>query len=338
MGSATDYAEAMRAMRSALADQPEVRDMIRYATLAPNGHNSQPWRFTAGPNQIRLRPDFARRTPIVDPDDHHVFVSLGCAAETLALAGAARGCGGDLRFDAADGGAIAFDYRQTPRSRSVLFDAIPRRQSTRSLYDGRAVSREDLGTLAAAAAIPGVDLTLITDRSRLARVRDLVVAGNSAQMGDPAFVRELKSWLRFNSRQALRTGDGLYSATVGSPALPEWLGPHAFDLFDGATAENDKYARQLDSSAGVAVFVGAQADPVHWTLVGRACQRFALQATALGIKTAFVNQPVEVPALRPELASLVGAPDRRPDIVMRFGYAPDMPFSARRPVALVLAA
>ena len=35
---------------------------------------------------------------------------------------------------------------------------------------------------------------------------------------------------------------------------------------------------------------------MHWIEVGRACQRFALQATALGLKCAFINQPVEVPA------------------------------------------
>jgi hypothetical protein len=184
--------------------------------------------------------------------------------------------------------------------------------------------------------MPGVDLVLITDRPRMDHIRDLVVAGNSAQMGDPAFIRELKSWLRFNPRQALRTGDGLYSATVGSPALPEWLGLRAFDLFDGAKSENDKYARQLKSSSGVAVFLGAREDREHWTLVGRACQRFALQATALGLKTAFVNQPVEVAAVRPELAALVGMGGRRPDIVMRFGHGPDMPFSARRPVESLL--
>jgi len=74
-----------------------------------------------------------------------------------------------------------------------------------------------------------------------------------------------------------------------------------------------------------------------WVRAGRACQRFALQATALGLKLAFMNQPVEVASLRPELASLVGTPGRRPDIVMRFGYGPAMPFSARRPMAAVLA-
>ena len=109
-----------------------------------------------------------------------------------------------------------------------------------------------------------------------------------------------------------------------------------FDRFAGVAHENEKYVRQLRSSAGIAVFAGARADPEHWIQVGRACQRFALQATALGLQHAFMNQPVEVVSLRPELASLVGLPGRRPDIVMRFGRGRALPFSARRPVENVL--
>gem|GEM_PF-2363941 len=211
--SASDYQESVQAMRATLAEQPATQGLIRYATLALDGHNTQPWRFAVSSNRITLRPDVSRRTPVVDPDDHHVFASLGCAAETFALAGAARRRAGDLRFDEVDGGAIAFDHSHTPGSRSVLFDAIPKRQSTRNIYDGRPVSSDDLATLATAAAMPGVDLVLITDRPRMGHPRDLVAAGNGR---DPAFIRELKSWLRFNPRQALRTGDGLHSATVGS--------------------------------------------------------------------------------------------------------------------------
>ena len=50
------------------------------------------------------------------------------------------------------------------------------------------------------------------------------------------------------------------------------------------------------------------------------------------------NQPVEVAAFRPELASLAGLPGRRPDIVMRFGYGPLLPYSPRRPVSAVMTA
>ncbi len=177
---------------------------------------------------------------------------------------------------------------------------------------------------------------LISDRPQIERVRDLVVAGNSAQMADAAFVRELRTWLRFSPREAIEAGDGLFSAAGGNPTLPAWLGPLVFDWVFRAEAENDKYARHLRSSSGVAVFVSQQNDRDHWVRAGRACQRFALQATALGLKHAFVNQPVEVASLRPELAALVGMPGRRPDIVMRFGYGPTLPFSTRRPVEAAL--
>ncbi|PZO02205.1 MAG: Tat pathway signal protein, partial [Alphaproteobacteria bacterium] len=182
----------------------------------------------------------------------------------------------------------------------------------------------------------GVDVILITDRPQIARVRDLVIQGNTAQLADAAFVRELKSWIRFNPRQALKTGDGLFSVASGNPPLPTWLGSAMFDATFKPKAENDRYAGQLDTSAGVAVFVGEREDKDHWTRVGRSSQRFALQATALGLKCAYTNQPVEVGSLRPELASLIGLTGRRPDLVMRFGNGPTLPFSARKPLATVI--
>lgn len=332
------YATTVDAVRETLSERPGLAELVRYATLAANGHNTQPWRFHLADGRIVILPDFARRTPVVDPDDHHLFVSLGCAAENLALAAAARGRKGEPRFDPDGAGSVVFEFGGAPPERSILFEAIPKRQSTRADYDGRPVASRDLAALAAAARVPGVDLILMTDRQQVERVLDLVVAGNTAQMSDPAFVGELKQWLRFNPRQALETGDGLFSAATGNPTAPAWLGSLMFDLAFRAAAENDKYARQLRSSAGVAVFVSERDDKDHWMRAGRACQRFALQATALGLKHAFINQPIEVAALRPQFASLGGRPDRRPDIVMRFGHGPTLPYAPRRPVEAVLSA
>ncbi len=337
MGSMEEYNASSAAPRAALSARPNMLDFVRYATLAANGHNTQPWRFRIGEERIEILPDFARRTPVVDPDDHHLFASLGCAAENLALAAEARGRAGEIGFDPAHEGSVVFQFGGGRASGSALFDAIPRRQSTRAEYDGRPAGAADLRMLAAASAVPGVDLVLITGRPQVDRVRDLVVAGSTAQMRDAAFVRELKTWLRFSPRQAIETGDGLFSVATGNPALPAWLGPRLFDWFVRAEGENDKYARHLRSSAGVAVFVSRREDRDHWVRAGRACQRFALQATALGLKHAFVNQPVEVASLRGELAALAGMPGRRPDIVMRFGYGPALPFSSRRPVEALMA-
>ncbi len=336
MGSMADYNTAVAETRRIPATAPETRDLVRYATLAPNGHNTQPWLFRPDEHGITILPDFDRRTPVVDPDDHHVFVSLGCAAENLALAAGVAGGAGEITFDPSGDGAVRFDFGTGNGGERALFDAIPHRQSTRADFDGSTVGAAELRLLVAAATMPGVDLVLTTERPQMDRLRDLIVAGNTAQIGDPGFVAELKHWLRFSPNAAIRAGDGLFSGASGNPALPEWMGPWLFDRVFTVKAETTRYSGQIASSAGIAVFVGAAADPAHWVQVGRACQRFALQATALGLKCSFLNQPVEVPGLRADLAALVGLPGRRPDLVMRFGRGAALPYSARRPVEAVM--
>ncbi|MDE0855966.1 MAG: nitroreductase family protein, partial [Nevskia sp.] len=333
-GSMAEYGDYSRRLR-AMAGTPGLRDVIRCATLAANGHNTQPWRFRPTDGAIGISPDFSRRTPVVDPDDHHLYVSLGCAAENLRIAACASWQPGELEV-AAD--ALRFRFSAGSVRPDPLYPAIFRRQSTRSVYDGRPVDAADLDTLHRAAATPGVDLALITERRTISQVRDLVMAGNDRQMGSPDFNRELKQWVRFNPGSAMASGDGLFSAASGNPIVPPGLGSLAYDVFVSARRESQRYAQQIDSSPGLAVFAGAQADASHWINVGRAVQRFALAATSLGLKCAFINQPVEVPELRPELAALIGVPGRRPDILMRFGYAAELPFAPRRPVEAVLLA
>lgn len=339
--SGPSYEEASRALwrhESAPAGDPValLRALVRYATLAPSSHNTQCWRFRPGEDHVRIEPDLTRRCPIVDPDDHHLFVSLGCAAENLAQAALAHGLAADGRF-ATDGGAYTLTLDAAPARRTPLFEAIPERQCTRGDYDGRALSVADLRLLERAGTGAGVRVMLLTERAAMEQVLEYVVAGNTAQMNDPAFVRELKTWIRFSEAEAVRTGDGLFSGTSGNPAVPRWVGRALMGLFFTVASENDRYARQVRNAAGVAVFVGQQADPAHWVEVGRCYERFALQATALGIRNAFLNQPVEVSAIRPQLASFLGLSGLRPDLVVRFGRGARMPSSLRRPVDVVLA-
>jgi hypothetical protein len=187
--------------------------LVRYATLAANSHNTQPWRFRVADRVIFALPDLARRLPSVDPDDHHLFASLGCATENLVQAAAFR-LRANATFDAAAGG-IRLDLEQAPQARSQLLDAIPRRQSTRSIYDGRAVPAEHLRLLEAAGNGDGVNLPLFTERKPIEDILGYLIAGNSAQMDEAAFIAELKSWLRFNFAEAVATDDGLFSKTTG---------------------------------------------------------------------------------------------------------------------------
>ncbi len=309
--------------------------LVHYATLAANSHNAQAWRFRQTAEGVAIRPDMSRALPVADGDHHHLYASLGCAAENLMLAAGAAGRSSALEFTPEGDGRVEVALGQGGGA-DPLFEAILARQCTRSDYDGRAVSAADLAALEAAARVDGAEVMLITDPARIAQVLELILTANAAQVSDPAFAAELKSWLRFNARSAIETGDGLYAASSGNPTLPTFLGRFMFDRFFTVAAENDRHARQVRSSAGLAILHSDRDDPAHWVQAGRSYQRFALQATALGIRHAHLNQPVEVAATRPQLQSLLGLGSRRPDMLLRFGYAPPMPRSLRRPVAAVI--
>jgi hypothetical protein len=124
-GQQRDYENAVRSTWAPLQDEGGPRELVRYATLAANSHNTQPWTFKISDGNITIAPDFSRRCPAVDPDDHHLFVSLGCATENLIQAASATGSRAEPLLDA-DG--INITLVRTKPERSGPFEAIPLRQ------------------------------------------------------------------------------------------------------------------------------------------------------------------------------------------------------------------
>ena len=307
--------------------------LVHAATLAANGHNAQPWRFRVEPRAIEILPDVSRRTAIVDPDDHHLYVSLGCALETLLQAGLGYGWAGEPEM--LPGGGVRVAFSSAPARPDALFQAIPRRASTRAEYDGRPV---DAATLRGLEAAVGQDVALrwVLEPDERAHLTDMIVDGNSAQLADPAFMRELTDWIRFDAGEALARRDGLFAAASGNLTTPRWLGERLLPMVMTKKGEAERIARWMRSSAGAAIFTGPSETPAGWIAVGRAFTRFALKATAAGLKLAFLNQPVEDVWTRRRMAAWMGEPAKRPDLVVRFGYGPDLPRSLRRPAGAVL--
>ncbi len=312
----------------------DLRELVRYATLAANGHNTQPWRFALGADSIEISPDPARRLPVVDPQDRELWISLGCALENLLVAARATGYSAEVTYpDAAE--VIRVQLAPDTPQAGPLFDAITWRQTTRATYDGRPVAAAELDRVLAAPLEPGVTLRPVTAAGDMAQVQEYVRQGNVSQYGDRAFVDELIHWLRFNRRAAVAARDGLYSRCSGNPEVPGWLG-RMFVAGTKPQQQADADATRLASSAGALVIASTGDSKSAWVRVGQVYERLALHMTALDIKSAFLNQPIEVAALRGQFGSALGLAEAHPQLLLRFGYAPDLPRSLRRPVEQVL--
>ncbi|BAL94554.1 hypothetical protein RGE_12130 [Rubrivivax gelatinosus IL144] len=313
-----------------------LRALVQAATLAPSSHNTQCWRFVLGREQIRIEPDTTRRCPAVDPDDHHLLVSLGCATENLVQAALAHGLMAEPQVGA--DGRISVALAPTRPRLSSRYTAIVQRQTTRGVFDGRPLPAATWRQLEDAAEAEGVAARLITDTAGLERLLAAVVAGLRTQLSNRAFVDELVRWLRFDAEEAARSGDGLFIGCNGQPSMPPWLARRLVRRFLHADSEARRSAEQLRSSAGVVILASdAAGGPARWVEVGRAFQRLALEATAAGLQLSLLNPPVEVAALRAPLAAAFGLGTLRPDLVVRIGRGARLPDSLRRPLDAVIA-
>ena len=115
--SLRSYDEAVRQVWRPLAVDGGLRELVRAGTLAANSHNTQPWRFSLADNAVAIHPDLTRRCPAVDPDDHHLFASLGCAVENIVQAAPV------LSFDATPAPNVSNAVLTTPFAVRLLRDA-----------------------------------------------------------------------------------------------------------------------------------------------------------------------------------------------------------------------
>jgi nitroreductase len=320
-------------------DTEQLRFLVRYAVLAPSGHNTQPWLFRVGEGHLDLRADRRRALMVVDPNDRELTISCGAALGHLALA--ARYSGRVLDIDTypdkSDPDLLARvrlgAQAEATREERALFAAIPQRRTTRRGYEDRPLSDALCGACVAAAAGEGAKLTLVADADRRARIADLVAEGGRIQFGDPRFRTELAAWVR--SRRSKR-GDGISGEAFGMPDVLSFLGAavvRTFDIGNGVAAGDRQ--KVMEPCAVLAVLSTSADDPSEWLRAGQALSRVLLTITAAGATAAYLNQPIEVATLRPRLCEAL-ALDGFPQLLLRVGYAPAGRPAVRRPLCDVL--
>ena len=132
-----------------------------------------------------------------------------------------------------------------------------------------------------------------------------------------------------------RSRDGVPGYAFGFGDIMSAAGPLVVRTFDmgGGQAAKD---RQLAEGSPVLAVLGTEGDtPADWLAAGQALAKVLLRAQAEGVSASFLNQPVEVPELRPQLRDVIGRTGF-PQLLLRMGYGPEVRPTPRRTVEEVL--
>lgn len=309
--------------------------LLRYAVLAPSGHNTQPWYFRLADEGIEVFADYSRRLPIADPGDRELLISVGAAITNLRVAAAHFGFESTVlyapRFEEFLPLALV-TLRETcdpdPQLRR-LFSAITRRHTSHAEFERREIDTETLERVCDAVEASD-NMRFVLPHDRVA-VAEIVEEAGRLLMADQRWRKELASWIRPNASGAT---DGICGDAFGIPGPLAAFAPYLIATFDPGAARAHHDRELTENAAGLIVVTGDD-DRVSLVRAGETLERLLLTLTTLGVQYAFLNQAVEVPQLRRELWRLIRSP-KAPQLLLRIGYAkPVTPAMPRRPVNTV---
>ena len=287
--------------------------LLRYAVLAPSGHNTQPWSFRITDAGIEVHADYTRRLPVADPNDRELLMSVGAAILNLRVAAAHFGFETTVLYGESMALVTLRETCNTDEQLRKLFPAIAKRHTSRTEFDDRDIEPEALDAVCEAAdALDHLHFVVPHDRQSIA---ELVEDADRQLMSDEKWRAELAEWVRSNESSA---GDGLSADAFGIPGPISALAPHLIRSVDAGPVRGKLDREQTERAAALVVFTGND-DPVALLRTGEALERFLLTLTSLGVQYAFLNQACQVPELRERLWRLIRTP-RPPQLLLRIGY------------------
>ncbi len=329
-------------------EQQEWAQVVGAATKAPSIHNTQPWRFTAGADQLDVFLDRTRALPVLDPTHRQQVISCGIAVEfaVVALAAAGRLTEVEVLTDDADPDHLATVRLVGPTEATApdgeLAAAIDQRHTVRDPFQPRDVPAQVLDRLQAEAGAFGTWFKPVTRSEEEVATVFLIDRAEEMEQGDPAYLAELQSWLRTDPAAV----DGVPVEAV--PSDDPHQRPSNWTIRDfvvgsrppaGAASPSDPDAPPPEVERPAVVLMGTDGDDRYdWLQAGRALARVLLVATAAGLAASPLTQALDWPATRARLRSrlsLIG----HPQMLLRMGYPQEgvpVATSGRRPVGEVL--
>ena len=314
----------------------DVRWVVEQACRAPSIHNTQPWRFRYADGAFELRADTQRGLGGSDPDGRELVISCGAALYNLRLAARKLGYTATVSLlpDARDPRLLAridvVESRPADVAERRAYAALTRRHTHRSGFDDRALSPELAVALQRAAREESGSLFYVQDPGQRRRVLHLARAAERELAQDETVQAEIAAWTPPRGT-ARRDGVPPTAYAAEPESSVDGLPPRDFDLGRGIGM-----AQSQESPPGVVAVLASERDlQVDWLQTGQALERMLITAAEHWAFAALHSQVTEVDHFRAELRREMCI-SGYPQILLRFGYAPDAPTTPRRPVDDVL--
>jgi len=320
---------------------PDESEILFLASLAPSGHNTQPWFVQyLEPYHWVIGNDRSKWLPAVDPTQRETILSIGAFLQNLEYA--ADSFGFDCQWTLLattlqDEQVIGVKLVKRASQRPFDLSKIKSRRTVRAGYSRDPLKAADLASLIGAEK---ETIHYLPATGREARfINEQTIEANRLQSYREPAQQELAEWIRFSSKDARQHRDGLTTGGMEIEGLPGWWARN----FYGKASVLKKGFRELgitkvreevSASAGWILISSNDSSVAALLDTGRRMQRLFLKVRERNIAIHPMTQILEEATTRESLPRGIGM-GSPVQFILRAGYLATYPppVSLRRPVS-----
>lgn len=319
---------------------PGEREILYLASLAPSGHNTQPWFVKyLEPYHWIIGNDRSKWLPAVDPTQRETLLSIGAFVQNLELAANTLGYACEFELLAQsnqDENILSVRLKKTGSTPAFDLSEIQLRRTVRSHYSDAPLRKADL------------DFLLENERDYFSffeknspeykLLNEQTIEANQLQANRDDAQTELSEWMRFSSRDAEGHCDGLTVASMEIEGIAGWYVRNFYKKSNVTAPYFRKQGvgivkKQVAQSGGWMLIAGKGNSVATLLETGRRMQRLFLKIRQKNVALHPMTQILEEAPFNQNIASSLGiAGDVQ--FILRMGYLGKYPapVSLRRPV------
>lgn len=335
--------------RENLRNNMEILDdvsakLIYLASLAPSGHNTQPWTVRIiDSNHWIIGMDKTRWLTVVDPENRETLLSIGAFLENLVIAANVEGYEVEIEVLAKhskDRDVLDIKLYKVNYARNFDVKKIELRRTVRNNFLRDHLSNEDLSLLT------GENREHFHYYSRTSKEGNYLAEGtllaNKLQTFQNSAQEELARWIRWSNNDISQYRNGLTPEAMEIEGIARWYVKNVYSSqsaldksFREATIR--KIQEQVNDGSGWLLLTSKDSSIPELIDTGRKLQQIWLKVRDRKIAIHPMSQMLEEEAVRNTIAPMLGIGDPI-QILLRMGYINDypQPVSPRMPLANII--
>lgn len=318
--------------------------MIYLASLAPSGHNTQPWTIRIiNQNHWILGTEKSRWLPAVDPDNREVLLSLGAFLENLIIAAGIKGYDVETEVrtnQPLDSEILDIKLYKSNKPTSFNVDKITLRRTIRNNFLKDSLDAEDLREIISDDQDSFVYYPQDSKEGNYLKTRTILA--NQIQVYRNPAQEELAKWIRWSKTDVKRYMNGLTPKTMEIEGIARWYVERFYseksvldNSFREATIQTVQ--QQVNAGSGWLLLTSQDSSNAELIATGRKLQRMWLKVRSKMIAIHPMTQILEEKTLLQEIASDLNI-TKKVQFVLRIGYVREYPkpISPRMPLSKII--